>query len=59
MSQVPNKDDDIRQWCFDRFKEKDELLDYYKKHQKFPGASEEFEKPGNFIIILILVLNKR
>jgi lysocardiolipin and lysophospholipid acyltransferase len=46
ITDLPQKDEELKKWVFDKFKEKDELIDYFRKNQKFPGASEQFLPPG-------------
>eukprot|EP00026_Physarum_polycephalum_P011174 Phypoly_transcript_11376.p1 GENE.Phypoly_transcript_11376~~Phypoly_transcript_11376.p1 ORF type:complete len:370 (+),score=30.59 Phypoly_transcript_11376:96-1205(+) len=46
LADLPKNDEDLKQWIFERYKEKDELLEYFSKHQKFPGAGDTFAPPG-------------
>jgi len=46
MKNVPETEEELKKWCFDKFSEKDVLLDYFKQHQKFPGAGDEFLSTG-------------
>jgi lysocardiolipin and lysophospholipid acyltransferase len=38
IATVPKTEEALKDWCFERFKEKDELLEYFKQHDHFPGA---------------------
>jgi len=36
ISEVPTAKAELQQWCYDRYAEKDKLLDYYMQHHEFP-----------------------
>lgn len=36
MSDLPESDEELKKWLFDRWQEKEDLLTYFKKHDKFP-----------------------
>jgi len=38
IAELPRDDEKLKQWIFQCWKEKDELLDHFKKHQCFPPA---------------------
>jgi hypothetical protein len=44
---LPLTDEGLKKWIFERYKEKDELLEYFAKHQKFPGSGDEFLPTGS------------
>jgi len=39
-SQLPQDKQALIQWCYDRFREKDQLLDYFEQHQHFPPRTD-------------------
>jgi len=40
IAELPRDDEKLKQWIFQCWKEKDELLDHFKKHQCFPPAQD-------------------
>jgi lysocardiolipin and lysophospholipid acyltransferase len=40
-SEIPIEEDELADWMYKRFKEKDDLLSYFAEHQKFPQSKEK------------------
>jgi hypothetical protein len=41
ISTIPlNDDEKLKDWIFQCWKEKDELLDHFKQHQRFPDSKQ-------------------
>jgi lysocardiolipin and lysophospholipid acyltransferase len=41
INQFPKEKEEITKWCYDSFKEKDNLLDYFNKNGHFPRKSDK------------------
>lgn len=52
ISTIPKTEEGLKQWCYDKFKEKDEYLEYFKQHNHFPGAENKpFLGPGMLSLV--------
>lgn len=40
MDSLPNKEQELGEWCYKMFAHKDELLKHYAKHGSFPGEAQ-------------------
>jgi hypothetical protein len=40
ISEVPTEEEKLKEWIFQCWKEKDELVDHFKQHQRFPSSKE-------------------
>lgn len=54
VEDVPSGEAELQRWLCERFREKDELLQHFNKHGRFPG--ESYEHPLNRAVMLLHVL---
>eukprot|EP00911_Craspedida_sp_UC1_P000559 UC1_evm2s429 len=52
-SEVPVEDADVSQYCVDRYGDMDDLLEYHKEHNTFPGVSRRFEPLRKPVIVMV------
>ena len=46
ISEMPKTDAELSQWCYDLFTKKDELLEYFEKHNEFPKLENSNKEQG-------------
>lgn len=56
IQELPKSEEELKQWCFRRFQEKDDLLTYFEKNQKFPGSKDSFEGAGYYYYFIFIIV---
>eukprot|EP00122_Pirum_gemmata_P018989 Pgem_evm1s17785 len=52
LEDVGNSDEEIRDWIYERFQEKDQLLEVFEKEGKFPGTTNVLNCSPSYSILL-------